>query len=282
MTNEESRNLKRFSKQIQIETIKEIANLGVGHLGGSLSIADLLAVLYGKQMKIDPKNPKWEDRDWLVVSKGHAGPAVYATLALKGYFPIEELKTLNQPTIGHPTNFPSHCDRTKTPGIDMTTGSLGQGSSTAAGIALAHKMDNSPNYTYLILGDGEIDEGQVWEMALFAHTKKLSKLIAFVDNNGLQIDGTTQEVCDLGDIASKFESFGWYTQTIDGHDVDAIDAAIENAKAQDEKPSMIVMKTIKGHGWKAIENTVGCHSMNVNAQQLEEALKEMNEALAQI
>ena len=282
MNAEKTKELKRFSKQIQIETIKEIANLGVGHLGGSLSIADLLAVLYGKQMKIDSKNPKWEERDWLVCSKGHAGPAIYATLALKGYFPLEELKTLNQSTLGHPTNFPSHCDRTKTLGIDMTTGSLGQGASSAAGIALSHKMDGAPNYTYVIFGDGEIDEGQVWEMALFAHTKKLSRLIAFVDNNGLQIDGTTSEVCDLGDIAAKFESFGWYAQTVDGHDVEAIDAAIENAKAQDEKPSMIVLKTIKGHGWSKIENTAGCHSMNVNAEQLEEALAEMNAELEKI
>ena len=282
MNSEKAKELKRFSKQIQIETIKEIANLGVGHLGGSLSIADLLAVLYGKQMKVDPKNPKWEGRDWLVCSKGHAGPAVYATLALKGYFPIEELKTLNQPTPGHPTNFPSHCDRTKTPGIDMTTGSLGQGASSAAGIALAHKMDGSANYTYVIFGDGEIDEGQVWEMALFAHMKKLSKLIAFVDNNGLQIDGRTEDVCDLMDIAAKFDSFGWYAQTVDGHDIEAIDAAIERAKAQDEKPSVIVLKTVKGHGWSAIENTAGCHSMNVNAQQLEEALAEMNAALESI
>ena len=143
-------------------------------------------------------------------------------------------------------------------------------------------MDNKPNYTYVIFGDGEIDEGQVWEMALFAHTKKLSKLIAFVDNNGLQIDGKTEDVCDLGDIAAKFESFGWYAQTVDGHDVEAIDAAIENAKAQGEKPSMIVLKTVKGHGWSAIENTAGCHSMNVNAQQLEEALAEMNAALEAI
>lgn len=274
--------IKRFAKQIQIETIKEIANLGVGHLGGSLSIADVLAVLYGNQMKIDPKNPDWDERDWLVVSKGHAGPAVYAALALKGYFPKEELLTLNRSTVGNPTNLPSHCDRTKTTGIDMTTGSLGQGASSAAGIALAHKMDNAPNYTYLILGDGELDEGQVWEMALFAHTQKLSKLIAFVDNNGLQLDGCTEDVCDLGDIADKFAHFGWYAQTVDGHDVGAIDAAIENAKSQGQSPSVIVLNTVKGHGWRSIENTAACHSMNVNAQQLEEALAEMNAALEAI
>lgn len=275
---EKVRELKRFSKQIQIETTKEIASLGVGHLGGSLSIADLLAVLYGNQMKYDPKNPKWEERDWFVCSKGHAGPAVYATLALKGFIPMSQLETLNRPG----TNLPSHCDRTKTPGIDMTTGSLGQGASTAAGIALAHKMNHAPNYTYVVFGDGEIDEGQVWEMALFAHTKKLSNLIAFVDHNKLQIDGTTAEVCDLGDIAQKFESFGWYAQSIDGHDVGAINEAIENAKKQNEKPSMIVLNTVKGNGWSKIADTAGSHSLNVSPEQLKDALAEMCAALAAI
>ena len=278
MNSEKIKELKRFSKQIQIETTKEIASLGVGHIGGALSICDLLAVLYGNQMKYDPKNPKWEGRDWLVVSKGHAGPAVYATLALKGFIPMSELETLNRPG----TNLPSHCDRTKTPGIDMTTGSLGQGASTAAGIALAHKMDGKPNDTYVIFGDGEIQEGQVWEMALFAPTHKLTNLIAFVDHNGLQIDGPTREVCDVDDIQAKYESFGWYAQTVDGHDVEAINQAIENAKAQNEKPSMIVLNTVKGHGWSAIENTAGCHSMNINADQLAEALAEMNAAMAEI
>lgn len=278
MNSEEIKEIKKFAKQIQIETTKEIASLGVGHIGGALSISDLLAVLYGKQMKIDPKNPSWEERDWFVCSKGHAGPAVYATLALKGFIPMSELETLNRPG----TNLPSHCDRTKTPGIDMTTGSLGQGASTAAGIALAHKMDSKPNYTYVVFGDGEIDEGQVWEMALFAHTKKLSNLIAFVDHNNLQIDGQTSEVCDLGDIRAKFESFGWYAQEVDGHDVEAIDKAIENAKAQNEKPSMIVLDTVKGHGWSAIENTAGCHSMNINAEQCAEAVAEMSAEMAKI
>lgn len=270
--------LKRFSKQIQIETIKEIASLGVGHLGGSLSISDLLAVLYGNQMKYDPKNPKWEERDWFVCSKGHAGPAVYATLALTGFIPMSQLETLNRPG----TNLPSHCDRTKTPGIDMTTGSLGQGASTAAGIALAHKMNHAPNYTYVVFGDGEIDEGQVWEMALFAHTKKLSNLIAFVDHNKLQIDGTTEEVCDLGDIAGKFESFGWFAQSVDGHDVEAINEAIERAKSQGERPSMIVLHTVKANGWSKAANTAGSHSMNISPQQLADALEEMNAAMASI
>ncbi len=270
--------LKIFSKQIQIETVKMIASLGVGHLGGSLSIADVLAVLYGSQMKYDPKNPKWEDRDWFVCSKGHAGPAVYAALALKQFFPMSELETLNRPG----TNLPSHCDRLKTPGIDMTTGSLGQGSSTAAGIALAHKMNNMVNTVYLLMGDGEIDEGQVWEMALFAGTKNLTNLIAFVDCNKLQLDGPTCEICDLGNIAKKFEDFGWYAQTVDGHDVAAIDEAIENAKAQNDKPSMIVLNTEKGHGWSMFANKSSSHNATISAEQLADAMDEMNAAMKRI
>jgi transketolase len=278
LSEEKIRELKKFSKQIQIETVKMIACLGVGHLGGSLSIADALAVLYGAQMKYDPKNPKWEERDWFICSKGHAGPAVYSALALVGFMPMSELKTLNRPG----TNLPSHCDRLKTPGIDMTTGSLGQGSSTAAGIALAHKMNGKPNAIYLMLGDGEINEGQVWEMALFAGTKRLSNLIAFVDYNKLQLDGPTKDICDVGDVAKKFEDFGWYAQDIDGHDVAAINAAIENAKAQKEKPSMIVLNTEKAHGWSAMANKTGSHSANITAELLEDALNEKNTALKSI
>ncbi len=272
------RELKIFSKQIQIETVKMIASLGVGHLGGSLSIADALAVLYGSQMKYDPKNPKWEGRDWFICSKGHAGPAVYSALALKHFFPMSELETLNRPK----TNLPSHCDRLKTPGIDMTTGSLGQGSSTAAGIALAHKMNHKENKIYLMMGDGEIDEGQVWEMALFAGTKKLTNLIAFVDCNKLQLDGPTCEICDLGNVATKFEDFGWYAQSVDGHDVAAIDAAIENAKAQHEYPSMIVLNTEKGHGWSMFANKIGSHNATISAEQFADAMQEMNAAMKSI
>ena len=278
LSKERVRDLKIFSKKIQIETIKMIASLGVGHLGGSLSIADALAVLYGAQMKYDPKNPKWEERDWFVCSKGHAGPAVYSALAMKGFFPMSELNTLNRPG----TRLPSHCDRLKTPGIDMTTGSLGQGASTAAGIALAHQMNHKSNKVFLMLGDGEINEGQVWEMALFAGTKKLNNLIAFVDYNKLQLDGPTCEICDVGNVAKKFEDFGWYAQDIDGHDVEAIDRAIENARAQHEKPSMIVLNTIKGDGWSTVANKSSCHNVTISPSQEEEALSEMNAALKRI
>ncbi|MDO4174958.1 MAG: transketolase [Eubacteriales bacterium] len=266
--------LQRFSKQIQMETVKTIASLGTGHVGGALSISDVLAVLYGNQMQYKPQDPRWDDRDWLVVSKGHAGPAVYATLALKGFFPIEQLQTLNQPG----TNLPSHCDSNRTPGIDITTGSLGQGASSAAGVALALKMKKKASNVYLILGDGEIEEGQVWEMALFAAHRKLDNLIAFVDNNHLQIDGTVEEVSSMTDIAEKFASFGWYAQNVCGHSVEEIDAAIDKAKAQNGKPSVIVLDTIKGNGWSKIAGKVGSHSCAVTAEDMKSALAEMQAA----
>lgn len=263
--------LKLFSKEIQMKTMETIGSLGVGHVGGSLSIADLLAVLYGKEMKYDSQNPKWEERDWLVVSKGHAGPAVYSALALKGFFPESELLTLNRPG----THLPSHCDRNLTTGIDMTTGSLGQGASTAAGVALGFKLDQKPNNVYLVLGDGESQEGQVWEMALFAAQQKLSNLIAFVDYNKIQLDGYTDDICSLGDVKKKFEAFDWFAQDIDGHDIKAIDEAILKAKEEKEKPSVIVLNTQKGHGWSEIAGKLNGHCPTVSEEQKKEAIQEM-------
>lgn len=272
MLNEaEVKELKLFSKEIQMAAMYAIGSLGVGHAGGSLSIADLLAVLYGKVMSYDSSNPEWEGRDWLVCSKGHAGPAVYAALALKGYFPKSWLSTLNRPG----TRLPSHCDRNLTPGIDMTTGSLGQGASTAAGAAYAMKLDGKKNKVFLILGDGEIQEGQVWEMALFSAQRNNSNLIAFVDYNHVQLDGYTDDICSLGDIKAKFEAFGWYAQDVDGHSVSEIYEAVERAKAQEEKPSMIVLETEKGHGWSEIAGTVNGHCPTVSQEQLREALAQM-------
>ena len=271
LSKEEIKELKLFSKTIQMYTMKTIGSLGVGHVGGSLSIADLLAVLYGKEMKYDSNNPEWGDRDWLVCSKGHAGPAIYSALALKGFFPESELMTLNRPG----THLPSHCDRNLTTGIDMTTGSLGQGASTAAGVAYGMKLDGKENRVFLILGDGEIQEGQVWEMALFAAQRKLSNLITFVDYNHIQLDGYTDDICSLGDIRAKFEAFGWYAQDIDGHDVNAIYEAVEKAKLQNERPSMIVLETEKGHGWSEIAGKTNGHCPTVSEKQLEEALEEM-------
>lgn len=271
---------KEFAVRIRMEIVKMISKLSAGHLGGSLSIADALAVLYGGQLKHDPKEPQWPERDWLVLSKGHCGPALYATLALRGFFPMEMLDTLNQPH----TNLPSHCDRNRTPGIDMTTGSLGQGASTAAGVAMGLKMDGKPNRVYVIFGDGEIQEGQVWEMAMTAASKHLDNLIALVDYNKLQIDGRTDndEVCCVGDIAAKFAAFGWYAQKVDGHDVAQIDAAIDSAKAHTGSPSVIVLDTVKGKGWSKAENQAGSHSRGLNSAELEEALAELNAQLKQI
>jgi len=260
--------IQKQAKEIRKMTIEEIATLGSGHIGGAMSIVDLLALLYFHRMKIDPKNPLWEERDQLVVSKGHSGPAVYATLALKGFFSKDWLSTLNKGG----TNLPSHCDRNKTPGIDMTTGSLGQGFSAAIGIALGFKMDKKTSTVYTIIGDGESNEGQVWEGALFAAFQKLPNLIAFTDYNKQQLDGFTKDILDLGNLAKKWESFGWFTQEVDGHDIVALDAAIEKAQAEKERPSMIVMHTIKGKGCNFAEGVEKNHSMAFDMQKAKEAI----------
>lgn len=261
--------MKRFAAKIRLETLKELAYLGFGHVGGAMSIVETLAVLYGGVMRIDPSNPDWVDRDWLVCSKGHAGPSVYATLALEGYFPKEMLLTLNKPG----TSLPSHCDRNRTPGVDMTTGSLGQGMSTAIGVALGSRLDKRDNWTYLILGDGELDEGQVWEGALFANHFKVDNLIAFVDYNRQQLDGYTDDIMSLGDVAAKFAAFGWHAQNIDGHDVGAIYEAIENAKRVKGQPSVIVLSTCKGKGCTFAEGVVDNHHMAFTREQVEVAVE---------
>lgn len=268
--------LERFALQIRLETLKELAHLGFGHIGGAMSVVETLAVLYGEVMRIDPHKPDWEDRDWLVVSKGHAGPAVYATLALKGYFPKEELLTLNQGG----TNLPSHCDRNKTIGIDMTTGSLGQGVSSAIGIALGNRIDRRDSYTYLIIGDGECDEGQVWEGALFAAHQKLDHLIAFVDDNKKQLDGYTKDVLNLGRISQKFAAFDWHVQDVDGADVGRIHEAVEIAKSVAGKPSVIVLDTVKGQGVPFVEETLMNHHIVIAQEQADSAIAALEQQLA--
>jgi transketolase len=260
--------LRAKAKEIRALTIEEIGKLGAGHIGGAMSIADLLALLYFHRMKVDPANPRWEERDQLVVSKGHAGPAVYAALALKGFFPMNWLDTLNQGG----TRLPSHCDRNRTPGIDMTTGSLGQGFSAAIGIALGLRIDKKPSTVYTIIGDGESDEGQIWEGALFAGTQKLSNLVAFTDYNKQQLDGYTKDIIDLGDLAAKWAAFGWFAQEADGHDIAALDAAIGKALAQRDKPSMIVMHTVKGKGCFFAEGVEKNHSMTFDQAKAREAV----------
>jgi transketolase len=260
--------LRVFAEEIRVTTLKELSYIGFGHIGGSMSIVETLAVLYGASMRYDPKNPRWPQRDKLVVSKGHSGPAVYATLALKGYFPESMLRELN---LGG-GNLPSHCDRNKTPGIDMTTGSLGQGISAAIGIALGDRMDKSKSCTYLIVGDGELDEGQNWEGFMFASHYKIGNLIMFIDNNKQQLDGFTRDIMDLGDIPEKMRAFGWQTQKVDGHDIAAILDAVNAAKETADRPSAIVLDTVKGHGCAFAEGIPGNHHMNFTAEQINKAI----------
>jgi transketolase len=278
MTKQEVLALKKFAAQIRMETVKCVGARGFGHLGGALSVVETLAVLYGGEMKIDPKRPDWPDRDKLVMSKGHAGPAVYAVLALKGYFPMEALKTLNRPG----THLPSHCDRKLTTGVDMTTGSLGQGVSTAIGLALAQRMDGNGARTFLVTGDGELDEGQVWEGAQMAPQQKLTNLIWFVDANKKQLDGYTKEIIDQRDIAAKFTAFGWFAQSIDGSDVEAIAQGIQKAREETEKPSCIVLDTIKGAGVPAVEAIELNHHIVFEGEIFEKSVAHMETVLAEL
>lgn len=265
-------NTLEFSKEIRRQTLRCLHSQGSGHVGGSLSISDVLAVLYAKHMDVDPKNPKRDNRDCLVLSKGHAGPALYATLALKGFFPLDWLDTLNK--LG--TRLPSHANLNLTPGVDMTAGSLGQGLSCACGLALAKKLSGDNHFVYVITGDGELQEGQNWEGAMFAAAKKLDNVIVLVDANKLQIDGTTQDVCNVEDIAEKFAAFGFAATRVNGHDHQAIDEAICRAKAEPGKPHCIVLDTVKGKGISFYENMgAGVHSTSVTDEQYAAALAEL-------
>ena len=263
--------LKQLAKQIRILTIQEIANLGKGHIGGSMSIIEILTYLYFYEMNIDPSNPQKAGRDRFVCSKGHAGPAVYATLAKRGFFPESWLATLN---LGG-TKLPSHCDMTKTPGVDFTTGSLGQGASAAAGIALGQKMLGEDSYTYLIIGDGESQEGQIWEMAGFSSTQKLGNLIAFTDFNKMQLDGYTRDIMSMDNIDTRWLGFGWHVQRIDGHDFDSITIAVENAKSVKDRPSMIICDTKKSKGYYFGENVLANHSMSISDENCRLAVEKL-------
>lgn len=266
----------KLALEIRIETLNMLSKHGFGHVGGSLSIADAIAVLYGKQMKYDPRNPKWSDRDYVVLSKGHCGPALYAALAIKGFFPRDELLTINK--LG--TRLPSHTDKNKTPGIDMTTGALGQGVSCALGMALGLKLLGKPNRVYAIIGDGEAQEGQVWETMLIAPNKGVKNFIVLLDNNRQQLDGFTDDISSLGDVCRKAEAFGWHVVDVDGHDVVAIDEAIEECKRAD-KPGFINLNTIKGKGWPAKEAVLGNHALRGAAfEGVDEAIANLRRELA--
>lgn len=267
------RELQALALKIRIGTVESIRARGFGHIGGSLSVADTLAVLYGHEMRYDPKNPAWPMRDKLVCSKGHAGPAVYAALGLKGFFPYEDIKTLNQPG----TRFPSHCDCKKTPGVDMTTGSLGQGTSMAVGLALGDRLKKRDSRVYLIVGDGEMNEGQVWEAFMMASAQKLDNLTVFIDWNKKQLDGCVNDILPPIDFAEKMKAFGFHTRQVKGNDIPGLLAALEACKAEKGKPHAIVLDSVKGCGVRQVEETESNHSMAVKDEVFaawEAALKE--------
>lgn len=270
--------LKIKANRVRRGIIEGVFNAKSGHPGGSLSIADILTYLYFCEMNVDPKDPRAPERDRLVLSKGHVAPALYAVLALKGFFPYDEIKNLRKPGAmlqGHPS-------MKLTPGVDMSTGSLGQGISAACGMALAAKLDNSPRRVYAILGDGEIQEGEVWEAAMFASAKGLDNLVAVIDNNNLQIDGTVSAVNSPYPIKEKFEAFGWNVREIYGHSFDEIEAAFSDARAFRGKPTAIIAKTVKGKGVSYMEDQCDWHGSAPNAEQYAQAVAEIDEELAKL
>lgn len=267
--------LRKMANTIRQDIIKMLTESASGHPGGSLSAVEILTALYFSEMRIDPENPKWEDRDRFVLSKGHAAPVLYAVLAEKGFFGKEHLMTLRKTGSilqGHP-------NMNDTPGVDMSTGSLGQGLSVSNGMALAAKLDSKDYRVYAVLGDGELEEGQVWEAAMTSAHYKLDNLTAFVDHNGLQIDGPVAEVMNPEPVADKFRAFGWHVIEIDGHSFEEIFKAIDEAKNTKGKPTMVVAKTIKGKGVSFMENAVGWHGSAPSKEQGQKALEELGGAL---
>ena len=270
--------LKLLAAKARRGAIVGTFNAKSGHPGGSLSAADIFTYLYFKEMNVDPANPSWEDRDRFVLSKGHCCPSLYAILALKGFFDMSELEKLRH--VG--AMLQGHPDMKGTPGIDMSTGSLGQGISAACGMALCAKIDKKDFRVYTVLGDGECEEGQVWEAAMFASHKGLDNLVVFVDVNGLQIDGTTAQVGGVEPIDKKFESCGFNVLTIDGHNFDEIEAALNNARETKGMPTAIIAKTVKGKGVSFMENEVSWHGRATNAEEYEIAIKELDAQIKEL
>ena len=275
MDNQEFLEMQKIACKVRIWTIEGVFNAKSGHPGGSLSAADMITYLYFKELNVDPNNPANPDRDRFVLSKGHCCPALYAALALKGYFSTDEIKVLRH--IG--AMLQGHPNMKDTPGIDMSSGSLGQGVSAACGMALAGKLDNKDYRVYAMLGDGECEEGQVWEAAMFAAHMKLDNLCLIVDFNGLQIDGNVNDVAGLEPLDKKFEGFGFEVIKIDGNNFDEIEAAFEKAKTVKGKPTVIIAKTVKGKGVSYMENQVGWHGKAPNADEYKLALEELNAQL---
>lgn len=270
--------LQVYANQIRYYTLKELQELGFGHYGGSLSIVEVLAVLYGKHINIEPNDAKNPDRDYFVLSKGHGGPALYATLFLKKFISEETLYSLNQ----NGTTLPSHPDRNLTPGVEMTTGSLGQGISAATGIAFGNKLDGRANYTYAIVGDGELNEGQCWEAFQFAAHHQLENLVVFIDDNKKQLDGLTIDIMNPFDFVEKMKAFGFAAERVDGSNVEEIDAAVERAKQRTGKPTAIILDTTKGQGVPYLEQKADNHHIRPSAEDnnaINNALEELEKAL---
>ena len=280
MEKDELKQVKLLSAKIRLDILEMLFHRGYGHLGGSMSIVEVMAVLYGKQLHVDSKNPQLEDRDMVVLSKGHSGPAWYSALAERGFFDKSMLMTLND---GH-TLLPSHPDRLKTPGVDMTTGSLGQGTSAAAGIATGLKMKKSGRYVYLIVGDGELDEGQCWEAFQYISNYRLNNCIVFIDENKRQLDGYTDDIMKLYNLDEKMRAFGFNVQRVKGNDLEAIDEAIENAKKVTDQAVCIILDTIKGQGVEYFEKMESNHSVKFNTdsiiQATERAISDLKDYIA--
>ena len=274
----EKRALEILACKVRMGIIEGTHAAKCGHPGGSLSAADLFTYLYNKEMNIDPANPKWDDRDRFVLSKGHCAPGLYAALAHRGFFPVEDLLTLRK--VG--SYLQGHPNMSTVPGVDMSTGSLGQGISVAAGMALSAKLQKKPFRVYTLLGDGEIQEGQVWEACMLASHYKLDNLCVIVDNNGLQIDGDIAQVMSPYPIVQKLEAFGFHVQAIDAHDFDQIETALNTARTIKGQPSAIVMKSVKGKGVSFMENEAGWHGVAPNDAQYEQAMAELNQQLAEL
>ncbi|WP_312688126.1 transketolase [Kosakonia sp.] len=269
--------VRQFARDIRVATLKSLTHLGFGHYGGSMSVVETLAVLYGDVMRIDPADPDWPQRDYFVLSKGHAGPALYSTLALKGYFPQEALQTLNC----NGTRLPSHPDRLKTRGVDATTGSLGQGISIAGGIALGHKLAGRPNRVFCIVGDGELNEGQCWEAFQFIAHHKLNNLTVFVDWNKQQLDGELDEIICAFDLEGKFRAFGFDVCTVKGDDIAGLLAAVKPVLPEDARPRLIILDSIKGQGVPYLEALSNSHHLRLTdemKQALNETIKQLEAA----
>lgn len=267
--------LRKIADRIRYHTFTAIANAGGGHFGGSLSISEILAVLYFHVMKVNPENPDDEQRDRFILSKGHGGPALYTTLALKGFFPIEELKELDKPL----SKFPKHIDRLKLKGIEASTGPLGQGLSIACGMAISLKQQRLSNRIYILLGDGECNSGQVWEAVMTAAKYQLDNIIAIIDRNNCQIDGCCDEVMPMEPLREKFSAFGWLALQADGHDIGSLLEAIKRAGESRNKPSVIIARTVKGRGVSFMENRYEWHSGSITAEQYEQAIAELGSKL---